>query len=744
MSIIFSLGRFLACCAIFGIAELSLAQQAQPLFTIERPKQRCPHPEGQFSLEEVHQIQHIIQRLIERLAMLAHHIQNKTYTVERGPGGSQEVQEWIAATQRALRTTRDSLPEQRDKLYFTLYDLNFFIGYVAEMMRHSFIEAPLITSPSCKSSIALLHETNDKMDQFEDQFDDIISELMHLTASQKFFRLLDSALNSLKTYMPPLLSAVVPLALYRLYHENPAQIKGIAARLHGRTPLLEWSPAGFISLAGITYFTLDMLRFLLDNLLTVPKTIINQFGIARPWDNLVEWLHASWLSLQRKVPPPEKYKVIEDVTFDDPATIGFEEQKKQLSDVVEYLTNPEMFDLRHQTPNKLILFSGPPKTGKSLIARALAGTINKNYKIAHDNTRLRFIEVKLADLLSETGLLEAYKEAKFYEPSILYIDDLHLYEPKKGKAIFRNFQHIEDELKNYPSIHVFIIGSTVEALRVDDDLRNLFTKEISFTLPNYKQRYLFFKREITDKYKLTLDEIHVKSFAQQTEGLNYAQLEEIIRNALRKIERKTLNERIQEQINLLTHAIIGDCDLPQDHQKLIAAYLAGQVLVHHVLKSPFEFEFVTLGKLSIKEKDDNKCGKIVKFGPSQERESINIEGHKKLAQVLFAGPLAEDILVHDSIAAYHVDDEKRALEHAKIYFDALKRKCTNSHDDQRTSDQCSLFSKSQEKLDTMINMLKAETKQLLLNHKSTLALLASALQEKKVLTARDIKTLIPK
>ena len=180
-------------------------------------------------------------------------------------------------------------------------------------------------------------------------------------------------------------------------------------------------------------------------------------------------------------------------------------------------------------------------------------------------------------------------------------------------------------------------------MRVDDDLRNLFTKEISFTLPNYKQRYLFFKREITDDLKLTLDEIHVKSFAQQTEGLNYAQLEEIIRNALRKIERKTLNERIQEQINLLTHAIIGDCDLPQDHQKLIAAYLAGQVLVHHVLKSPFEFEFVTLGKLSIKEKDDNKCGKIVKFGPSQERESINIEGHKKLAQVLFAGPLAEDI-----------------------------------------------------------------------------------------------------
>ena len=77
MSIIFSLGSFLACCAIFGIAELSLAQQAQPLFTIEQPNQRCPHPEGQFSLEEVHQIQHIIQRLIERLAMLAHHIQNK-------------------------------------------------------------------------------------------------------------------------------------------------------------------------------------------------------------------------------------------------------------------------------------------------------------------------------------------------------------------------------------------------------------------------------------------------------------------------------------------------------------------------------------------------------------------------------------------------------------------------------------------------------------------------------------------
>ncbi len=723
----------------FLAAQFEASTSQEDLLLPQPFGERCAEPEpSYFTNQQSAQLQRLIQRIIDVLSELAVHIDHGNYKIERGPQGVEEVKSWIEKTKQALRTTRSSITPQKEKLYFTLYDLNYFIRYVSDVLQHSFMGFPPLYHPPCSPIAELLLDTDNEMTQLENEFEKAGADSVQLTLSQKFFRLIDSMTDSLKAYLPPLFVAMIPAVLYRVYHNNPARVKEIVDKIKPeQAPLLTWTPAGFLSIAAIAHFSLDIMRFFTETLVTIPHAALKQLGIERRWNNLLEWLNISWLSLQRKIPPPPKYQIIEHPTFDDKTTLGFDKQERQLQALVEYMTDPDKFDAQNKTPQKLLLFLGPINSGKTLIGSALAGTINKNYKLAHKNTRVTFIEVRLADLLEEEGLLEAFKEAKAYQPSILYIDDLHLHEAEKGKSLFRSFQHIKDELKNYPSTHVFIIGATTEPERIDQDLRKLFSQEIEFALPDYKKRYQFFKREIVDKYKLTLEETNIESYTRQTVGLNYGQLDKVIRNALRKISKRTINERIQDQLDLIAHHIIAPCDLPQQDQEKIAAYLAGKVLLYHLLKPSTILEFVTLDKVEQSAHLASYCGKLVEFDPTEAGRPLSINDYQKLAQITLGGHIAEDLLIPNILSAHYPDDEEKAKEYVNLYYNTMKTKCPRLQDSIEASIICDAHNESEQQAKLLL-LLKERTRQLLTEHRDTLSIIAKELKEKTRLTAQGV------
>ena len=107
----------------------------------------------------------------------------------------------------------------------------------------------------------------------------------------------------------------------------------------------------------------------------------------------------------------------ERVTFDDVA--GIEEAKDELTEIVDFLKNPDRYGRLGGRIPRGVLLSGPPGTGKTLLARAVAGEANVPF---FSMSASEFIEAIVG--VGASRVRDLFKKAKDASPSIVFIDEL--------------------------------------------------------------------------------------------------------------------------------------------------------------------------------------------------------------------------------------------------------------------------------------------------------------------------------
>ncbi|KAK9838381.1 hypothetical protein WJX81_008311 [Elliptochloris bilobata] len=208
---------------------------------------------------------------------------------------------------------------------------------------------------------------------------------------------------------------------------------------------------------------------------------------------------------------------LDDVGYDDVG--GVRKQMAQIRELVELpLRHPQLFKTIGVKPPKGILLYGPPGSGKTLIARAVANETGAFFFLINGPE----IMSKLAGE-SESNLRKAFEEAEKNAPAIIFIDEIDSIAPKREKTqgeverrIVSQLLTLMDGLKS--RAHVIVMGATNRPNSIDPALRRFgrFDREIDIGVPDETGR-LEVIRIHTKNMKLD-DNVDLEAIAKDTHG----------------------------------------------------------------------------------------------------------------------------------------------------------------------------------------------------------------------------------
>ena len=231
-----------------------------------------------------------------------------------------------------------------------------------------------------------------------------------------------------------------------------------------------------------------------------------------------------------------KAKLQEDdgdrTTFDDVA--GTEGAKKELSEIIEFLKNPDRFEKLGATLPKGILLLGPPGTGKTLLARAVAGEADVPFFTI---TGSDFMEMFVG--VGAKRVREMFKNAKEKSPSIIFVDEIDSIGRTRGAGLGGGHDEREQTLNQLlseldgfePNENVVVIGATNRPDILDKALLRpgRFDRQISIDLPTQGAREKILK--IHARNKSLGDDVDIKEVARGTPGFSGADLENLLNEA---------------------------------------------------------------------------------------------------------------------------------------------------------------------------------------------------------------------
>ena len=237
-----------------------------------------------------------------------------------------------------------------------------------------------------------------------------------------------------------------------------------------------------------------------------------------------------------------------DVRFDD--VIGAAKAKEELGYFVKYLQNPTSYIFSDGKPPKGILLFGPPGTGKTMLAKAMAGEAD-----------VAFLQTKATDFAdsrageSEERIRRMFRTAKKYAPAVIFIDEIDAIGKKRTGSANQSEKMLNTLLTEMggfdpPDLKkpVFVLAATNFGIKgqggsvsaeLDEALMRRFDNQIYVDLPNRDERELFIKKYISNNEILSeITDKAVKELADRTTGQSPAIIENILNLALRNAQKQ--------------------------------------------------------------------------------------------------------------------------------------------------------------------------------------------------------------
>jgi len=284
----------------------------------------------------------------------------------------------------------------------------------------------------------------------------------------------------------------------------------------------------------------------------------------------------------REVDPGDK-KI--KITFKDVA--GAKEAKEELKEIVEFLKNPKKFTALGAKIPKGVLLLGMPGTGKTLLARAVAGEADVPFFHISGS---EFVEMFVG--VGASRVRSLFRKAKKNLPCIVFIDELDAVGRQRGAGLGGSHDEREQTLNQIlvemdgfePNIGLIVMAATNRPDILDPALLRpgRFDRRIILDMPNLKDREEILK--IHSRGKPLAKNVSLKKIAERTPGFSGADLANLMNEAAILSARRGKDKIYEKEIlESIEKVILGperrSHVLSEKERKVVAYHEAGHALV---------------------------------------------------------------------------------------------------------------------------------------------------------------------
>ena len=441
------------------------------------------------------------------------------------------------------------------------------------------------------------------------------------------------------------------------------------------------------------------------------------------------------------------------LTFRDVA--GLEEAKEEVKEIVEFLKNPKKFTKLGGKIPKGALLVGSPGTGKTLLAKAVAGEANVPfYSLSGSDFVEMFVGVGAA------RVRDLFKKAKEKAPCIVFIDEIDAIGRSRGRGQMPGSNDERENTLNSLLVEmdgfstdsgVIILAATNRPDVLDSALLRpgRFDRQISIDKPDLKGREAIFKVHIRT-LKLN-DDVNVKNLAAQTPGFAGAEIANVCNESALIAARKNKETIEMSDFQDAIDRVIGGLEkknkiISPEEKKIVAYHEAGHAVAGWYLEHADP-----LVKVSIVPRGIAALG----YAQYLPKEQYLYQTDQLLDEMCMAlgGRAAEDI-TFGKISTGALSDLERItkMAYSIVSVYGMNKNIGNiSFYDSKQSDYN--FTKpysdsTAEKIDSevkrIVDSAYERTKKLLLDKREQLEKIANKLLEKEILFQNDLETLIGK
>ena len=445
-------------------------------------------------------------------------------------------------------------------------------------------------------------------------------------------------------------------------------------------------------------------------------------------------------------------KSAEGIKFDDVA--GEDEAKENLAEIVNYLHDPKQYQEIGASMPKGVLLVGPPGTGKTMLAKAVAGEANVPF---FSMSGSEFVEMFVG--MGASKVRDLFKQAKEKAPCIVFIDEIDAIGKKRDGQIGGNdereqtLNQLLTEMDGFEgNTGVIILAATNRPESLDPALTRpgRFDRRVPVELPDLKGREAILKVH-AKKIKIAED-VDFNKVARMASGASGAELANIVNEAaLRAVRdgRKFATQAdLEESIEVVIAGYQKKNAIMTDHEKKIVSYHE----IGHALVAAKQTNSAPVQKITIVPRTSGALGYTMQVEEGNHVLMSKEEIENKIAT--FTGGRAAEEVVFGSVTTGASNDIEQATKLARAMitrygmsddFDMVALETvTNQYLGGDASLACSAETQAQvdRKVVELVKREHAKAVDILKENREKLDELANYLYEKETITGEEFMKIL--
>ena len=442
----------------------------------------------------------------------------------------------------------------------------------------------------------------------------------------------------------------------------------------------------------------------------------------------------------------------EGIHFDDVA--GEDEAKENLAEIVDYLHNPKKYTDAGASMPKGLLLVGPPGTGKTMLAKAVAGESGVPFFSISGS---EFVEMFVG--MGASKVRDLFKQAKEKAPCIVFIDEIDAIGKKRDGQVGGNdereqtLNQLLTEMDGFEGNNgVIILAATNRPESLDPALTRpgRFDRRVPVELPDLKGREAILK--VHAKKIKPADDVDFHTIARMASGASGAELANIVNEAaLRAVRqgRTIVHEAdLEESVEVVIAGYQKKNAVLSDQEKKVVAYHE----IGHALVAALQSHSAPVQKITIIPRTSGALGYTMQVEQGDKYLMTKEEIENKIAT--FTGGRAPEEVVFNQITTGASNDIEQATKLARAMitrygmsdeFDMVALETvTNQYLGGDASLACS--ADTQKEIDRQVTELvkkqHQKAKKLLLDNRDKLDELSNYLYEKETITGEEFMEIL--
>jgi len=334
------------------------------------------------------------------------------------------------------------------------------------------------------------------------------------------------------------------------------------------------------------------------------------------------------------------------ITFDDVA--GEDEEKEELTEIVEFLRDPKKYIALGARIPKGVLLVGPPGTGKTLLAKAVAGEAGVSFLSISGSD---FVELYVG--VGASRVRDLFDQAKKQSPAIVFIDEIDAVGRQRGTGLGGGHDEREQTLNQLlvemdgfgRNEGVVVLAATNRADVLDPALLRpgRFDRQVYVGLPDIKGREAILNVHAKDKP--LAEDVSLGEVARGTPGFTGADLENLLNEAALLAARRdhrfiTMADLKDAEIKVIAGPEKRSRVIPAHERELTAYHEAGHAVVMHALPNHDPVNQITIIPRG-------QAGGMTISLPEEDRSYLSKQYLEDQIVALLGGRVAEQLVLGD-------------------------------------------------------------------------------------------------